>query len=179
MEMEKTHQLRPPGETQWYAPARDITVFTPTAIRLALEEWENPDNVHCHLKTGIKYYTEVDVQDLCVALANFCSVECIVEPDTYVEALKKSGLADVPAHLRMVFMALVGEQFMSAFWVGIRAATTKKAGEEDYELVQYDPEVLATAATRMRRLLRMPPWRRKIYTWWDSFRRSLIKRLGG
>ena len=170
--------MRPPGETRWYAPARDITCFTPTAIRAALEAWEDPGNVYKQLGTNIKLFTDEDVCKVCEALAAFCSEECLIEPATCVEAYDKSGLADVPEHLRMVVMALIGEQFMSAFWVGIRSATTEDpAGSGNYMITQYDPNELAKASAEMCRLMRMPKWKRSISLWKDRARRWVLARL--
>lgn len=177
--MGRTQQLRPPGETKWYCPARDITVFTPTAIRMALQEWEKPDNVYRQLGTNIRVYTNEDVCKIAEALAAFVSVECVVETDSYLEAWKKSGLEDIPFHLRMVVMSLIGEQFLSAFWFGIRGATTKQDSEEEFEITQYDPEALAAVSQQLCKLIRMPRWKRKLYIWWDDVRRRLIKKLKG
>ena len=179
MEQERTHQMRPPGETRWYAPARDITVFTPMAIRAALQAWEDPANVYKQLGTNIRVYTDEDVCQAAEALAKFCSSECIVDADNYVEAFDKSGLGDIPFHLRMVVMALIGEQFMSAFWFGIRGATTKQEGEESYEILQYEPEALAEEASKLCKLMRMPRWRRGLHVWGDSVRRKIIRWLKG
>lgn len=173
----ETHQIRPSGETKWYAPARDITCFTPVAIHKALEAWEDPNNIYKQLGTSIRLYTDDDVQKICEALAAFCSKECIIDTDTYVQAFEKSGLGDVPFHLRMVVMALIGEQFLSAFWFGIRGATTKSQDEDGFDIQQYDPEALAQESQKLCRLLRMPRWKRRLYVWWDSLRRRLVERL--
>lgn len=177
--MAQTHQMRPPGEARWYAPARDITCFTPSAIRAALEGWEDSSNVYGQLGTNVRLYTPDDVQKICEGLAAFCSQECVLDTETYTEAWAKSGLAEVPVSLRMVVMAMIGEQFLSAFWYGVRGATSKTADEEDFKLLQYDPEKLADAAKAMCRLMRMPRWKQKIYIWWDGLRRRLIARLEG
>jgi hypothetical protein len=74
-------------------------------------------------------------------------------------------------------MGLIGEQFLSAFWIGIRGATTKRDDEEDFELVQYDHEVLAAKAKEVQKLFSMPKWKRRFYRWWDATRRRVIKFL--
>lgn len=170
--------MRPPGETRWYSPARDITCFTPTAIRAALVAWEDPGNVYKQLGTNIRLFTDEDVCKVCEALAAFCSEECIVDPKTCVEAYELSGLADVPDHLRMVVMALIGEQFMAAFWVGIRGATSEDpAGSGNYEILQYDPQELAKAAADMCSLMRMPRWKWRLRLLKDRARRWILARL--
>lgn len=153
-------------------------MLTPSLIRAALENWEDPDNVYRQLGTNIRFYTTEDVGKACEALAALCSTECIVEPASMPEALQKSGLLDIPFHLRMVLMALIGEQFLAAFWNGIRFATFQTASGE-WETCQYDPEALTAVAQGMVNLMKMPRWKRNLYIRWHAARKYLINLLRG
>lgn len=173
--MTKTHQMRLQGETKWYAPARDITCFTPSAISAAFRAWEDESNEY--RRAYGELYDDSQVGQAAEALAKFVSVECVVEPETYVEALEKSGWADVPVTLRIIVLALVGDQFLSAFWVGIRGATTDDGS--GYQINQYDPDVLVERAGDLSKLMRMPRWRRRFHFMWDRVRRRIIGYLKG
>ena len=170
MDMAQTHQMRPPGETRWYAPARDISCFTPQAVRAALEVWEEHSNKALH--------SDEDVAKVCEALAAFCSEECLIDSETCEEAYQMSGLHDAPPELMSCIMALIGEQFLSAFWVGIRGATSADKNGK-FEIIQYDPAALVDASQKMAKLMRMPRWRRGLHLKWDAVRRFLINKLRG
>lgn len=167
--------MRLQGETKWYAPARDITCFTPSAIAAALDAWNDPANEYRALYGEL--YDEELVGRAAEALAAFVSVECVVEPETYVEALEKSGWSEIPIYLRASILSLIGDQFLAAFWVGIRGATTNDGS--GFKLEQYDPDGLVTQAKQLSRLMRMPRWRRRIYFAWDRVRRRIIAYLRG
>ena len=176
--MTSVQQARPTGETRWYAPARDITCFTPVAIRAALVKWPEDNNPYRSWAGAYSPTVDEDICKAAEALAAFCSEECIIEPKDYREALERCGLLELPRPVQMAIYASIADELLAAFWVSIRAATTK--GEfGDFELIQYDPDELIAASQQIVWFIRMPPWRRKLWRFWDAFRNRLVRVLRG
>ena len=174
----QTNQARPPGETTWYAPARDLTVYFPTAVRAALEKWDDEECPYRHWLNTVR--TGDNNEEVCAVaagLAAMCSEDCIVEPKTYREALEKSGILRVSRTTYLAVMAAVGEEVMAAFWVGIRGATVSDA-DGKFAIMQYDPDAVKAEAELLVKYIRMPAWKRSLWSRWDRFRQRLIKLLG-
>jgi hypothetical protein len=151
-----TQQARITGDCRWYAPARDLTCYTPEAIRSALTRLED------ELVTS---WSEDELGLAANALASFCSEECIVGTQTVEEALQKSGLLDLPFTLRQKIFASIAESLLGAFWFGIRTATTVKP-DGQVDMTQYDPALLRRRAERACKLFGMPVWRRRLTILW-------------
>lgn len=174
----QTSQARPPGESTWYAPARDLSVYFPTAVRAALEKWDEPTCPYRSWLDTVKIGNNNDeVCAVAAGLAAMCSEDCIVEPKTYREALDKSGILAVSRTTYLAVMAAVGEEVMAAFWIGIRGATVADESGK-YTVMQYDPEAVKAEAELLIRYIRMPAWQRKLWLCWDRFRQRLIRLLG-
>ncbi len=172
-------QARPPGETKWYSPARDITCIMPSVIRAALQKWPDENNTYREWTASISK-EEADAQACKVAeaLAAFCSEECVVEPKSYKEALERAGLYGLPRATQIAIYAAITEELLCAFWLSVRMATSRNE-QGNIEILQYDPEALTAATREMIKIMRMPAWQRRIWRLWDTLRNRLVKRLRG
>lgn len=170
-------QARPPGETSWYSPARDLSVLFPALIRNALRAWEDTENEYRYLSDRCAF-ADRDIGKMAEALAAFISKENIVDADSYVEAYAGSGLTDIPAMARCLVMGMIGEEVLCAFWHCIRTATTSTDGEE-LKITQYDPDILVSSARRIARLMRVPRWRRNWTIRWWRWRTWIKEKIGG
>jgi hypothetical protein len=165
---------RPPGEVEWYSPARDISVLVPALISEALQGWDNGENdgyLNVLNRLGRK---ESDIGRVAESLAIYISEDSIVNTSSHDEALRKSGLLDIPEEIRMPVLATIGEEIICALWYAVRSATTTVGDDGAFKITQYNPKVVAEVARKATKLLRTPKWRRGITLKWWAIKAKIL-----
>lgn len=154
--------MRPPGEDLWYCPARDISALTPEIIFKAFKLMDQEQDEYRH---WLNFVLKDTITDECLcqvasALASMTGEEMLLSKQSFESALKSSGLLDAPVAARLLVFAGMGELLLSAYWDGIRTATTAKPGET-LRIRQTNPKELAAEADRLVRYLRLTPRQRR------------------
>lgn len=169
--------FRPNQDCPWYSPARDITVLLPAIIVESLDTWDAGATEHVRILERLGR-ADKEINRVVNALADFMSKECIADVPSYEEALRKSGLLDVPAEIRLPVMAAIAEEMLGAFWIASRSTTRKKEDEDTYMITQYDPAYIAAKAAQVTKVLKLPGWKRRVTLWGWKLKAVLRRILG-
>lgn len=154
------------SDPRLYNPNRDVAhnfEYVVNEVATAIEEGRWKFLSVLAVNHGV---TQDDLGLCMAALCKFVVIQADHPGESMPACLARSGYLDLPEAAQAVVMAYLGTVTLGMHWVGVREATLGGNGPA----LTY--KRLRATGRRMTLLMRMPPWRRRLYRLKSRLRRA-------
>lgn len=154
------------ADERLYSPNRDVAhnfeyVIQEVAKKVEEGRWDYLADLA--KREGV---TDDDLGAVCAALCKFVTVQLDYKRESMAQCLARCGFLELKPAARAAVMATLGTVILGMHWAGVRESTLGGKGPAlTYKQLRWHGRKLVL-------LMKMPRWRRRLYTLWGRVRRA-------
>lgn len=154
------------NDSRLYSTNRDVAHNFPWVIEEVFARCQAGNWQELHALVRSRGVDDAELGAVCEALGRFMAIEAENPKEGMGQGLARSGFLARPFEARVLVMAYLGTVVLGMHWAGVREATLGGVGPA---LTQQD---LRWRGRRCALLMRMPRWRRWLYSAGRRWRRA-------